>query len=89
MAAVNKKLKFVILQQVNVISLLLLQILAAIENYQYSRMKILHMNCQIIHLKSVHLKHACEVVILFFLNKQGIHFCVASNFHPGLEKISI
>ena len=48
MAAVNRKLKFVILQQVNVISLLLLQILAAIENYQYSRMRILHMNCQIL-----------------------------------------
>ena len=47
MAAVNKKFKFVILQQVNVISLLLLQILAANENYQYSRMRILHMNCPI------------------------------------------
>ena len=48
MAAVNKKFKFAILQQVNVISLLLLQILAAIENYQYSRMRILHVNCQIL-----------------------------------------
>ena len=38
MAAVNKKLKFVILQQV--ISILLLQIIAASEYYQYSR--ILH-----------------------------------------------
>ena len=47
MAAVNKKLKFVIHQQVNVISLLLLQILAAIVN-QYSRMRSLHMNCQIL-----------------------------------------
>ena len=37
MAAVNKKLKFVILQQVNVISILLLQIIAASEYYQYSR----------------------------------------------------
>ena len=35
MSAVNKKLKCVILQQINVISLLLLQMLAAIENYQY------------------------------------------------------
>ena len=35
MAAANKKLKFVILQQVDVILLLLLQILAAVENYQY------------------------------------------------------
>ena len=35
MSAFNKKLKFAILQQVNVISLLLLQILAAIKNYQY------------------------------------------------------
>ena len=51
MAAANKKLKFVILQQVNVISLLLLQILAAIENYQYSRIRILHMNCQIVSKK--------------------------------------
>ena len=42
----NKKLKFAILQQV--ISLLLLQILAAIENYQYPRMRILHMNCPIL-----------------------------------------
>ena len=41
-------LKFVILQQVNVISLLLLQILAAIENYQYSRMRILHTSSQIL-----------------------------------------
>ena len=40
MATVNKKLKFVILQQVNVISILLLQIIAASEYYQYSR--ILH-----------------------------------------------
>ena len=37
MAAVNKKLKFVILQQVNVISILLLQIIAASEYYQHSR----------------------------------------------------
>ena len=33
MTAVNKKLKFVILQQVNIILLLLLRILAAIENF--------------------------------------------------------
>ena len=43
MAAVNRKLKFVIFQQVNIISLLLLQILTAIENYQYLRTRILHM----------------------------------------------
>ena len=48
MAAINKKLKFVILQQVNIISLLLHQILAAIGNYQYSRMRILLMNCRIL-----------------------------------------
>ena len=48
MGAVNKTLKCIILQQVNVISLLLLQMLATIENYQYSRMRILHMNCQIL-----------------------------------------
>ena len=35
MASVNKTLKFVILQQVHVISLLLLQILVGIENYPY------------------------------------------------------
>ena len=34
--------------KVNVVSLLLLQILSAIENYQYSRMKILHMNFSIL-----------------------------------------
>ena len=43
MVAVNKKLKRVILQQFNVISLLLLQMLAVIENYQYSRIIILRM----------------------------------------------
>ena len=48
MASVNKMVKFVILQQVDIILLLLLQILAAIENYQYSRMRILHMNCPIL-----------------------------------------
>ena len=48
MVALNKKLKFLTLQQVNVISVSLLQILAAIENYQCSRMKILHMNCEIL-----------------------------------------
>ena len=48
MVALNKKLKFLTLQQVNVISVSLLQILAAIENYQCSRMRILHMNCEIL-----------------------------------------
>ena len=37
MAAVIKKLKSVIFQQVNVLSILLLQINAACEYYQYSR----------------------------------------------------
>ena len=41
MAAVNKKSKFIIFQQLNVISILLLQIIAASEYYEYSRM--LHM----------------------------------------------
>ena len=41
---IKSKLKCVILQQFNVISLLLLQILAVIENYQYSRKRILHMS---------------------------------------------
>ena len=44
MAAVNKNLKCVIFQQFNVISLLLLQTFAVIENYQYSRMRVLHMS---------------------------------------------
>ena len=48
MVAFNKKLKFLTLQQVNVISLSLLQILAAIENYQCSRIRILHKNYEII-----------------------------------------
>ena len=39
MAAVNKKVKFVIPHQVNVMSLLLLQILGAIGNYQCSRIQ--------------------------------------------------
>ena len=43
MAAVNKKLKCVILQQFNDISPLLLQMLAVIENYQYSIMRISRM----------------------------------------------
>ena len=38
LVAVNKILKFMIFQQVNVISILLLQIVAASEYYQYSRM---------------------------------------------------
>ena len=38
LVAVNKILKFIIFQQVNVISILLLQIVAASEYYQYSRM---------------------------------------------------
>ena len=45
MAAVNKKLKFIILKQLIFVSLLLLQILAAIENYRYSRMRVV----QIVH----------------------------------------
>ena len=48
MVAFNKKLKFLTLQQVNVISLSLLQILAAIENYQCSRIRILHKNYEIL-----------------------------------------
>ena len=60
MAAVNKNLKLIILQQVNVISILLLQILAVIEHYQYSI--ILHITfdfCKyfrLVNLSSVHLK---------------------------------
>ena len=44
----NRKLEFVIFPQVNLISLLLLQILAAIGNYQYLRMRIFHMNWSIL-----------------------------------------
>ena len=60
MAAVNKNLKLIILQQVNVISILLLQILAVIEHYQSSI--ILHItfnSCKyfrLVNLSSVHLK---------------------------------
>ena len=54
MAAFNKKLKFVILQQINVMSLILLQIPGPIENYQY------------ISLPTAHLKRACEVAIFIF-----------------------
>ena len=43
---VNKKLKFAILQQVNVISILLYQILAASEYYQYS--SILHITFKLL-----------------------------------------
>ena len=43
MGSVKKKLKCVILQGFNVKQLLLLQMLAVIENYQYSKMRILHM----------------------------------------------
>ena len=94
-AAVKKKLKFVILQQVNVISLLLLQILLAIENYSIFKNENftyeLSNSCKhfirLLGLPSVHLKHACEVAIFIFQkNKQGIRACVVSNFHPGLEK---
>ena len=76
------------------ISLLLLQILAAIENYQYSKMRFLHMNypassckhsIRIIGLSSIHLKRSCQVAI--FLKKyQGIHACLVSDFHPRLWK---
>ena len=47
MPEVNKNLKFVILQEANVVSLLLLQINAAIVN-QYSIMRNLHMSSQIL-----------------------------------------
>ena len=94
----NKKLKLVVLRQVNVISLLLLQILPAIENCQYSRIRILHMNCPIL----VNILNKIDRFVigpfetslwsrhLYFLkNKQRINACVVSNFYPGLEKISI
>ena len=90
MDAVNKNLKFVILQRVYVISLLLLQILAAIEHYQYSRMRILHItffnSCQHF-IKLMFVIGPFKTFLwshhLYFLkNKQGICACVVSNFHP-------
>ena len=45
MATVNKKLKFVILQQVILYHYYYFKSIA-IENYQYSRMRNLHMNLQ-------------------------------------------
>ena len=73
MVVVNKKLKFVIPQQVNIIWLLLLQILAIIENYQHPKIGILHITFKsVIHfvifvcLPLVHLKRACEVAICIF-----------------------
>ena len=61
MAAVNKKLKCVILQQVHVLSLLLIQMLAVIENYQYSRMRILHMiGVYYIPWNSMELLNSCK-----------------------------
>ena len=97
MAAVNKKLKFVILQQVNIIALLLLQILAAIKNYQYSRIRTLHMNCAIlvrfykIHRFVIGPFETClwSRHLYLFKNKHGLHSCTVSNFHPGLEKMLI
>ena len=89
-------MKFVILQQVYVISLLLLQILAAIGNYQYSRMRILHITFEFLSafykidkfvtgpFETCLWSHHC-----YFLNKQGIQVCVVSNFYPGWEKMSI
>ena len=62
MAAVNKNTKLIIFQQVNVISISLLQILAVIEYNQYSI--ILHItfdSCKyfrLVNLSSVHLKRA-------------------------------
>ena len=63
MAAVNQKLKFVILQQVNVVSILLLQIIAASEHYQYSRFlhitfKFLYIFYKIDKFVIAHLKRA-------------------------------
>ena len=60
----STKVKFVILQQVNVLSLLLLQIFAAIENYQYSENFTYELSNSCKHfirsisLPSVHLKQA-------------------------------
>ena len=44
----QQKVELVILQRGNAISQLLFQIYAAIEKYQYSRMRTLHMNCPIL-----------------------------------------
>ena len=76
--------------------MLLLQILAAIGNYQYSRMRILHTTFEFLSAfykidkfvtgpfeTSLWNRHC------YFLNKQGIQVCVVSNVYPGWEKISI
>ena len=69
--------------------------LATIENYQYSIMRTLHMNCHILLNIS---KHKIDKFIIspfktclgsrhlyFFKYKQGINMCVMSIFHPRLN----
>ena len=79
---------------------MLLQILAVIKNYQYSKMKILLINflnsfkyfVRLISLSWVIFKRICEMTVfisLFFKNKQGVRACVLSNFHPRLKKMLI
>ena len=63
----QQKLEFAILQQVNVLSLLL-QNLAAIENYQRARMRILHFKFESQFLNSMELlnfgKHFIKLISL-------------------------
>ena len=124
-AAVNKKLKCVIFPQVNIISLLLLQVLAVIENYQYStselRIIIQYWKLSIFNIEEFYI---CSVRIIYSMELDGTfeflqtfyelgklvirpfetclwnchHYYLKiskelahglSNFHPGLEKMSI
>ena len=55
----QQKLKFVIFQQVNVISLLL-QILAAIENCHFSRMRTLNFTFEPHFLNTMELLNSCK-----------------------------
>ena len=72
MAAVNKKLKFVIINK-----------LMLYHYYYFKSLQPLLINIQEWEFY-IWFRH------LYFLKcKQGIHVCVVSNFHPGLEKMSI
>ena len=99
----NKKLNFVILEQVNVTWLSLLQILAAITSNFYGHWKLLIFknenskyglsnSCKhfirLISLSSVYLERPLEVAMfVFFRNKQGIHAYIVSNFHLGWKNV--
>ena len=99
----NKKLNFVILEQVNVTWLSLLQTLAAItsnfcghwkllifknENSKYGLSSSCKHFIRLISLSSVYLERPLEVAMfVFFRNKQGIHAYIVSNFHLGWKNV--